>query len=118
PPDLDSTSGFMAQTLGYKGMALALDGHMKSGRGVKRADIWPALLNEVVWKDSIYGLPYAPDVRVIYAAKDPYQRAGLDYTKPPKSWDEMLEVAKKTTRMEGGELAQVGFDPFLSSSNT
>src|SRR3954451_5368046 len=39
PPDLDSTSGFMAQTLGYKGMAIALDQRMKGGRGIKRDDI-------------------------------------------------------------------------------
>lgn len=118
PPDLDSTSGFMAQTLAYKGLALSLDERMKGGRGIKRADIWPTLLTEVTFRGSVYGLPYAPDVRVLYAAKDPYQRAGLDYTRPPKTWDEMLEVARKTTRMEGGELAQVGFDPYLSSSNT
>jgi len=118
PPDLDSTSGFMAQTLGYKGLVLDLDGYMKSGRGIKRDDIWPSLLNEMTWKGSTYGLPYAPDERLIYAGKTPYQRAGLDYTRPPKTWDEMLEVAKKTTRMDGGELVTVGFDPYLSSSNT
>jgi multiple sugar transport system substrate-binding protein len=118
PPDLDSVSGFMAQTLGYKGLALALDPRLKAGRGIRRDDIWPSLLNEMTWKGVTYGLPYAPDVRLIYAGKTPYQRAGLDYTRPPKTWDEMLEVAKKTTRMEGGDLAQVGFDPYLSSSNT
>jgi multiple sugar transport system substrate-binding protein len=118
PPDLDSTSGFMAQTLGYKGLVLALDSYLKRGRGIKRDDIWPSLLNEMTWKGNTYGLPYAPDVRLIYAGKNPYQRAGLDYTHPPKTWDEMLEVAKKTTRTEGGELVTVGFDPYLSSSNT
>lgn len=118
PPDLNSTSGFMAQTLGYKGLALALDQWMKGGRGLRRDDIWPSLLNEMTWKGSTYGLPYAPDVRVIYTAKDPYVRAGLDHTRPPKTWDEMLEVAKKTTRIDGGDLTQVGFDPYLSSSNT
>jgi len=118
PPDLDSTSGFMAQTLGYKGLVLALDGYMKRGRGIRRDDIWPSLLNEMTWRGSTYGLPYAPDVRLIYAARDPYTRAGLDYTRPPKTWDEMLEVARKTTRTEGGELVTVGFDPYLSSSNT
>ena len=119
PPDATSSSGFMAQTFAQKGLSVSLDEQMKRGAGVKRADIWPSLLNELTYKGSVYGLSYAPDVRVLYTAKDPYQRAGLDYTKPPKTWDEMLEVARKTTtRGEGGDLALVGFDPYLSSSNT
>jgi multiple sugar transport system substrate-binding protein len=119
PPDATSSSGFMTQTFAHSGLSIALDDRMRRGGVVKRADIWPSLLNELTYKGSVYGLSYAPDVRVLYTSTDPYQRAGLDYTKPPKTWDEMLEVARKTaTRGEGGELAIVGFDPYLSSSNT
>jgi multiple sugar transport system substrate-binding protein len=119
PPDATSGSGFMTQTYAHKGLTISLEEQMKRGAGIKRGDIWPSLLNELAYKGNVYGLSYAPDVRVMYSAKDPYQRAGLDYTKLPKTWDEMLEVARKlTTRGEGGDLGIVGFDPYLSSSNT
>lgn len=40
----------MAQTFAQKGLSISLEEQMKRGVGIKRADIWPTLLNELAYK--------------------------------------------------------------------
>jgi ABC-type sugar transport system permease subunit/ABC-type glycerol-3-phosphate transport system substrate-binding protein len=50
----------------------------------------------------IYSIPYAQYVLGLYYRKDYFAAAGLDPTKPPTTWDEFYDDAKKLTDQKKG----------------
>ena len=82
------------------------------------ANVW----NEAKYKGRIYAIPTDTDVRVLYYNKDLLRRAGLvdpatGEAKPPRTWEEMREYARKlTTRDEFGRIQTVGFAPNYGNS--
>lgn len=56
-----------------------------------------------------YALPTAVRSLALFYNKKIFQEAGLDPAKPPKTLDEFLDVAKKTTKRDGaGNMLQAG----------
>jgi multiple sugar transport system substrate-binding protein len=51
----------------------------------------------VTWNDKYYGVPKATNTIALYYNKDMFKAAGLDPSKPPQTWDELLADAKKLT---------------------
>jgi multiple sugar transport system substrate-binding protein len=65
--------------------------------------------NQLAWKDSlspahrklaeydgkVYALPFTAEASMIFYNKDLFKKAGLDPAKPPKTFDEMLNAARK-----------------------
>lgn len=47
------------------------------------------------WNGRVYGLPWVQGSRVLYYNKDLFRQAGLDPNKPPTTWAELLEAARK-----------------------
>ena len=47
------------------------------------------------YKDQVYGIPVGTDARVIWYRKDVFKAVGLPENWQPKSWDEVLEAARK-----------------------
>jgi multiple sugar transport system substrate-binding protein len=64
---------------------------------VKTANYFPGPLKSVMWKDKYYGIPKATNTIALYYNKDMFKAAGLDPSKPPKTWDELIADAKKLT---------------------
>lgn len=56
-----------------------------------------------------YALPTAVRDLAIFYNKDLWKAAGLDATKPPKTFDELLDAAKKMTKIEGGKMTVAGW---------
>jgi multiple sugar transport system substrate-binding protein len=56
------------------------------------------------FQDGIYGVPWYTDAGLLYYRRDLLEKAG--FSEPPKTWDELVEQAKKTQRDEG---VQFGF---------
>lgn len=53
---------------------------------------------------AIYGLPVPPYLpTVVYFNKDLFDKFGVPYPKDGMSWDEMYELAKKMSRIDGGQ---------------
>ncbi|MDF2713096.1 MAG: extracellular solute-binding protein family 1 [Paenibacillus sp.] len=53
---------------------------------------------------AIYGLPVPPYLpTVVYYNKDLFDKFGVAYPKDGMSWDEMYELAKKMSRIDGGQ---------------
>jgi multiple sugar transport system substrate-binding protein len=70
------------------------------------------------WKGKYYGLPTEVSNYCLYINNRVFQKAGLDPQKDyPKDWDQMVEVAQKLTRREGGQIAQRGFEPDYGRPN-
>jgi multiple sugar transport system substrate-binding protein len=116
PPDFFHTQSYWQTTWGLTGVSQALDNYIKSAQNVKPADGWKFKWDELIYKGKTYAIPYSIDNRIIYMHKDLYQRAGLDVNKPPKTWDDLEDVVRKTYKSSGpGQIQVLGFDPFFGS---
>lgn len=54
------------------------------------------------WNDKIYALPFTGDASALFYNKTLFKRAGLDPSKPPTTWAEILDDAKKVAALGGG----------------
>lgn len=73
-----------------------LDSYLAQDTELQQALI-PAMVNMSTYDDIIYGVPrFASINTLIYNAKH-FRDAGLDPDKPPATWDEFLDCAKKLT---------------------
>ena len=61
-------------------------------------DFVPAALASASAGDNIYGLPFQAEALAMFYRRDLYRAAGLDPDKPPLTWLEFIETAKKLTR--------------------
>lgn len=69
---------------------------------IKLDTIYPGPLASVNYKGGIYGIPRGANTIALYYNADMFKAAGLDPAKPPKTWDELYEAAKKLTNKEKG----------------
>lgn len=58
-----------------------------------------------------YGLAYDGDMFLLHYRTDAFQAAGLDPSKPPATYDELLQVAGKLHNLDVGGKKLVGFMP-------
>ena len=59
-----------------------------------------------------YGLPTAVRSLALFYNKKLFKEAGLDPNKPPKTLDELVAAAEKTTKRDGsGNIVSAGIDP-------
>ncbi|MEF3310744.1 extracellular solute-binding protein [Paenibacillus sp. GYB004] len=64
---------------------------------------------------AIYGLPVSPYLpTVLYYNKDLFEKFGVPYPKDGMSWDELYELAKKMTRVDGGQVYR-GFSASIAN---
>jgi sn-glycerol 3-phosphate transport system substrate-binding protein len=80
--------------------------------GAKAAEFfdnfWPALKPNAVIDGKIYGIPYQNSTPLMYYSVDAFKDAGLDPDKPPTTWGEWVDAAKKLTK-PGGERWGINF---------
>lgn len=67
-----------------------------------RDDYLPVFYEASKWKGRAYGLWLNSDVRMLGYHKDLFVKAGLDPDKPPATWRELREYAKKLTNTADG----------------
>lgn len=66
-------------------------------------DQWyPHLVDLLKYQGKLYGLPSDYMAMILAYDKKLFKEAGLDPNKPPKTWDEFLDYAKKLTRDRKG----------------
>ncbi len=53
------------------------------------------------WKDRVYGLPWVQGSRVLFYNVDLFGKAGLDPDRPPQTWDELIDAAKRIDELPG-----------------
>jgi multiple sugar transport system substrate-binding protein len=72
---------------------------------------WQQALDQWKWKGKYYGMPTEISNYCLWINNKLFRDAGLDPQRDyPKDWDEILTVARRLTKLEGGELRQRGFD--------
>jgi len=63
------------------------------------SDFFPRLLESCKYYGKLYGLPLNTSTPLLYYNKDLFRKAGLDPNKPPKTWSELYEYAKKISAL-------------------
>lgn len=62
--------------------------------GLHRDDLYPQILNSIIFQDKWYSLPYLADVLIYIYRQDLFARMGID---PPQNIAEMYEIARRMT---------------------
>ncbi len=70
---------------------------------------WPALHANAVIDGQIYGVPFHNSTPLLYYNVEHFKEAGLDPAKPPVTWTEMVDAAKKLTKRDGTNITRYGF---------
>lgn len=63
-----------------------------------REDYVPAALKYATYKDQIWAVPYRIETHAVIFNKGHFREAGLDPDRPPKTWAELVDAARKLTR--------------------
>jgi multiple sugar transport system substrate-binding protein len=63
-------------------------------------DLFPVFLAGATWKGEIYGPWSHTELRTLIWNKEMYRANGLDPEKPPRTWDELRDYAKRLTRAD------------------
>jgi sn-glycerol 3-phosphate transport system substrate-binding protein len=70
---------------------------------------YPALMANGMLDGKTYGIPFQRSTIVMYYNKDAFREVGLDPEQPPKTWDEMADVAGKLVKKsENGDTSRWG----------
>src|SRR5687767_2751039 len=65
--------------------------------------VLPSILKVIRQKDGkIYAIPFFQVAQALYYRKDYFREAGLDPTKPPRTWEEFYEYAQKLSEFKSG----------------
>jgi multiple sugar transport system substrate-binding protein len=111
-PDLVYLDRQKVGTYAAKGAFLPLSACIKSQK-INMKQYRQAAVNEVTYKNKVYGIPEFYDVRTILI-----DNSVLDKTKTPIGWlnpakpDKLLAAAKRMVKFDGnGNVTRIGFDP-------
>jgi multiple sugar transport system substrate-binding protein len=80
-----------------RGAFLDLSDKIAASDVVKPDNYYPGPLKSVMWDGKYFGIPKATNTIALYYNKDMFAAAGLDPNKPPQTWAELVETARKLT---------------------
>ncbi len=95
-------------TAAYNGYLLPLDKYWQAEPAEFRRAWNPDILSASKWHGQLYGLPIWGGIYAEIYNRDLVTKAGLDASKPPKTWDEYLTWAKKLTGSDHWATAVLG----------
>jgi len=103
PPDVSMIDQFWAAQLASTGAIIKMQTLIDGADGIDKADV-----NKTAWMTAtvdgeIWTMPYAMSNIVLYYNKDMFKAVGLDPNKPPTTWGELVDYAKKLTRDVNGD---------------
>lgn len=103
PPDVSMIDQFWAAQLASTGAISKMQTLIDGPDGIDKADV-----NKTAWMTAtvdgeIWTMPYAMSNIVLYYNKDMFKAVGLDPNKPPTTWGELVDYAKKLTRDVNGD---------------
>src|SRR2546425_5605058 len=78
------------------------------------SDFEPAVINYSKFQDRLQSMPWNASSAILFYNKDAFKAAGLDPEKPPLTFTEVAEAAKKLTKKDAsGQTVQYGFGPSI-----
>ena len=77
-------------------------------------DFEPAVINYYKYQDKLQSMPFNASTPVLYYNKDAFKEVGLDPAKPPVTFTEIADAAKKLTKKDAsGATVRYGFGPSI-----
>ncbi len=96
-PDIIAVDNPEHALFSSRGAFLDLTDMIKGSQVIKPENYFPGPLKSVEWDGKYYGIPKATNTIALYYNKDMFKAKGLDPNKPPQTWDELVEDARKLT---------------------
>lgn len=111
PPAVVLMSANYIRDYAIAGEAIALDpligaGHQTNEQFMEQ--FWPALRSNAVEAGHVHGVPFQNSTPVLYYNVDAFREVGLDPDKPPATWADWVDAAKRLTKRDGGKVARWG----------
>jgi ABC-type glycerol-3-phosphate transport system substrate-binding protein len=97
PPDICRFKENLNNDMAARRNTLAVDGYLSRDRSVRLADFTPQSVESLKFKDKQHGIPQYHQYVLLGWNKTLFRQSGLDPEKPPQTWQEMREVAKRLT---------------------
>lgn len=113
PPDVViAPAAEMASLWAKQGAIMDLSSLVDPIKTDLESELVPAGLGWVQYDGKYYGIPFVNYNWGLYYNKDLFKEAGLDPEKPPKTFAEVQEYAKKLTKVDAnGNITQLGWMP-------
>ncbi len=116
-PDVTTLDRFLLAEWAAKGAIQPIDEYAKGSKIVVPANCPPAAWDELHGLDGkLYGTTNLGDNTGFWSLfynKTLFREAGLDPNKPPKTWSQWIEYAKKLTKTDAsGRIIQLGYRPY------
>ncbi|AJD45214.1 sugar ABC transporter substrate-binding protein [Rhizobium sp. SEMIA 4085] len=96
-PDIIAVDNPEHAMFASRGAFLDLTDMISRSTVIKPQNYFPGPLKSVEWEGKYYGVPKATNTIALYYNKDMFKAKGLDPNKPPQTWDELVEDARKLT---------------------
>ena len=78
------------------------------------SDFEPAVINYYKYQDKLQSMPFNASTPVLYYNKDAFKEVGLDPAKPPVTFTEITDAAKKLVKKDAsGTTIRYGFGPSI-----
>lgn len=109
PPDIIHLEVTFPPYFAATKVIIPLDEFARGKDGIDLTDIVPALLKDGMYEGKLYMLPFNRSTPLLYYNKDAFREVGLDPDKPPSTFEELREYARKLTKTEGNQVVRYGF---------
>ena len=114
PPSVVLMSANFNVDLKLSGDIISLEPMLKADETTRDdylKDFWPALHANAMVDGELYGVPFHNSTPLLYYNVQHFKEAGLDPAKPPRTWAELADAAKKLTKGDRyGFLMPAGYD--------
>jgi multiple sugar transport system substrate-binding protein len=110
-PDLIYVDRQQIAGLAAKGALQPIDSCV-TDQNIDTSQYRQAALDEVTYQGKLYALPEFSNQRTLIVNDDAVRESGLKMSDVSTTdWDKLRTVAKKMTKLSGGKLTRIGFDP-------
>lgn len=96
-PDIVTIDNPNVAMFAARGALADLSPYLAKSKVIDPAQIYPGPLANATWDHKVYAIPREVNTLALYYNEDMFKAAGLDPDKPPQTWDELYDDAKKLT---------------------
>lgn len=110
PPDIAGLWSGNVVSYAQKRAALPLDDYC-AAHGISRDQFIPAFWDMCTYQGKLYAIPTTPASTALHWNKELFRKAGLDPDRPPRTIEELDQMADKLTIRDDDNIVQMGFLP-------
>ncbi|HNT35070.1 MAG TPA: ABC transporter substrate-binding protein [bacterium] len=117
PPDVTFVDGPQVAEWACRGALEPLDDYIAQA-GIEPDDFWEPCWKQTVFDGQVYALTLVADPNFgFFWNKEVFRDSGLDPESPPKTLEEMDQMAAQITRSESARLTRIGLIPWSVYGN-